>query len=90
MNLNNSPKFLCNQDKIERINTQFSGIFNKSVLADNVSHQFDQESESSTTSTITDNNEFTFHIPQVKSHKQNSSPKKEGISLSDYFKSLQM
>ncbi|KAG5683429.1 hypothetical protein PVAND_012710 [Polypedilum vanderplanki] len=90
LNINNSVKlYSCNQDGSERIssNTQFSGIFNKSALLSE--SQFDQESESSTTSTITENNEFTFNIPTQINHKQNQSPKKE-ISLSDYFKSLQM
>lgn len=34
MNLNNSPKFLChqNEDTLQPINTQFSGIFNRSDL----------------------------------------------------------
>lgn len=94
MNLgaSSSAKFLCHQNgnDIEPINTQFSGIFNKSLLTDSINqHNYDHEieTESSTTSTITENNEFLLPHSKLNVHK---SPQQKEISLSDYFKSLQM
>lgn len=91
MNLNNSTKFLCHhQNGDQVINSEFSGIFNKSLIAENLNLLSDQqETESSSTSTnlSTDlNSEFL----QPKRIKQQHSPPKKELNLSDYFKSLQL
>lgn len=96
MNLNHSPKFLChkNEDTLQPINTQFSGIFksssriftqeNLSLL--NRSRKSPQLSESSNSTVETIDYEFlTPHIKtKVVRHHIVSSPNKE-LNLSEYF-----
>lgn len=98
MNLNHSPKFLChkNEDILQPINTQFSGIFNKALFTQenlnllnnrnskNVYCPQLSESSNSTVETI----DYEFLTPHTKTkvvrHHMASSPNKE-LNLSEYF-----
>lgn len=99
MNPNHSPKFLChkNEDTLQPINTQFSGIFksssriftqeNLSLLNRNrKSPKSPQLSESSNSTVETIDYEFlTPHTKtKVVRHHIASSPNKE-LNLSEYF-----
>ncbi|CRK96471.1 CLUMA_CG009877, isoform A [Clunio marinus] len=98
MNTNNSPKFLCrkNEDTLQPINTQFSGIFNKALFTQenlnilnsnkNNTHKILSspqlsESSNSTVETI----DYEFLTPKTKAVRQiPSSPNKE-LNLTEYF-----
>lgn len=102
MNLNNSPKFLChkNEDTLQPINTQFSGIFNKALftqenlnLLTNKSSRnkilsSPQLSESQSSNSTVETIDYEFLTPHTKTkvvrHHIASSPNKE-LNLSDYF-----
>lgn len=98
MNLNNSPKFLChkNDDILQPINTQFSGIFHSSGIKalftqenlNNSSRKSPQLSESQSSNSTVETIDYEFLTPHTKTkvvrHHMASSPNKE-LNLSDYF-----
>lgn len=93
MNLSNSPKFLChkNEDILQPINTQFSGIFNKALFTQenlNSSRKSPQLSESQSSNSTVETIDYEFLTPHTKTkvvrHHMASSPNKE-LNLSDYF-----
>lgn len=102
MNLNNSAKYLChkNDDVLQPINTQFSGIFNKALftqeninLVTNKSSRnkilsSPQLSESQSSNSTVETIDYEFLTPHIKTkvvkHHMASSPNKE-LNLSEYF-----
>lgn len=97
MNLNNSPKYLCNknEDILQPINTQFSGIFNKALFTqENLNNSRNkilsspQLSESQSSNSTVETIDYEFLTPHTKTkvvrHHIASSPNKE-LNLSDYF-----